>query len=999
MRKWLYSIAIMAMCGAVSALGVTIHKDVYDTATVVLEDFSGMNNLASAMTLVTFTSSTNGVATYNYASNAGPEGYITYATLAQSFDPSRYKSMRIRMAVDSDDAGSAVVQVYPTPIGPAGVVGMVVTTGTTLKETSFDLSTKTANGIGARIDTFNHTNDGTDDDCQIDYIMADLGRTIGIEFDHDGDLNQTAQVNLSNVTVQNGFLSGGTTTIGDAQINLLALGAPTIDAGIYKYVEIRLKGDPGDKIDLFWSTAATGGSATPVKVAVEAAENSDGNYHTYLLDFSDEAQWTGNLTSLRLDPVSTTNATFELDYVRFMEVRGPELPEILFFDDFDDTVDNNPTNPAARATGTLANTVKYYITGLTATGEVAVTNGLLDWTGTNALNGDLLTANGGQNLQLSSSAGANSAFNWAPYVAGETYTISFTYRTASASPLTFGLADTPIIGGWDADNVVGFDFAFGSYGVNWQTGSDGISSNTAGATANTEYDIELTIEEAQGLAEIRVNGSLITTRSIDFENAGRYIAFGEPTKYGGYIDNLKVAVDAPLVEKFAVIPALDLIANGNEFQVTNTVTVTHPTVHNVAGTFGDFSTFWSNYVEVVGWTPYYADPDGLTANIGTPGADDGGVPVLDGTFYLDTLLDPNNNWITLNSSMNYRNGMMQEDILNGVTIKAGVNYYLKIDVSQSTSTDQSEATFTAALTMGAGSTHPATAVSGSLISITADSVPTIKEMAYQTATISGANLLAAQTSGPVNLIFDHVNAKAIADYPVSPNPTNIAQVSQLRIASVSLTVNSPANDLNKDGILDEDDVALANLYLAGDGGETATNRQDILTGEGFTPAQALAYLNLTDFDIDGDNDFDAADIVALEGLLPGYGNWAANALLTAGVNDGLLDDVEAGGGDGFNNLLEYALGGDPLAYDAADLQPVLMAMKEGGTDWFYYIQNRRTEDPSLSYVVLLNNNLIYGTPVTNAPIGQSAEVGGFTTFTNRTDVDNVEFFQLKVQKD
>ncbi|MCF7818491.1 MAG: PEP-CTERM sorting domain-containing protein [Kiritimatiellales bacterium] len=318
MKKMKYMMLGILASAAVSALGVTIQKDVDYSTTVVLENFSGTGDPSTSMGGTTFGSITGGAATYNYASNAGPEGYITYSPTATPFNPARYKSMRIRMAVNRDDAATTGVQVYPTPIGSAGIVNKTVTSGTTLKETFFDLSTTTANGNGTRIDPFNYTNDGTADNFQIDYIMADLGRTIGFEFDHDGDLNQTAQVNLSNVTVQNGFLSGGTTANGDAQINLVGGGAPTIDAGIYKYVEIRLKGDPGDKIDLFWNTAATG-SPTPAKVAVESVENSDGNYHTYLLDFSDEAKWTGNLTSLRLDPVNTLNATFELDYVRFME--------------------------------------------------------------------------------------------------------------------------------------------------------------------------------------------------------------------------------------------------------------------------------------------------------------------------------------------------------------------------------------------------------------------------------------------------------------------------------------------------------------------------------------------------------------------------------------------------------------------------------------------------------------------------------------------------------
>jgi hypothetical protein len=998
MRRRLFSIAIItALCGAVSALGITVHKDAYEPGSVMLEDFSGTNNPASGMGRVTFDSITNGAATYTYEASGSPEGTITFGTLATPFDTSVYSSLRVRMAVDRDTAVTTPVQIYPSPVGPAGNATVNFTSGTTMMEGSFDWSSTNATGIGMRLDAFNYANDTTADQCQIDYFMADLGRTIGFEFNHDGDLAGASPNNVSSTNVANGILTC-TTSTGDPQINFVGGDAPAINASIYKFVEVRMKGVVSNSISLYWNTAARG-SVTPAKL-IETSADSDGEYHTYLLDCSTETNWIGNLTTLRIDPATTADVTFEVDYVRFMEVCPTESPEILFFDDFDDAVDNNLTDPAARATGTLADTVKYYISGLTTAGEVAVTNGLLDWIGTNTANGDLTVGNGTQNLQLSSSAGVNSAFDWAPYVAGETYTISFTLRMGWSSPLAFGLSDTPTTGSWAANTQSYIDFAFRTYGANFQTGEDGISTNISGTAANTEYDVELTIKEVQGLAEVRVDGLLINTRSIDFENAGRYITFAEPTAYGGYIDNLEIAVAAPIAEPYAAIPTLDLIANGNEFEITNAVAGPTAGQYNVAGTFGDFSLFWGSSATIAGWTPYYSDPDGLTANVGTPGADDGGVPVLDGTFYLDTLMHGTLDAIVLNSSMNYRNGMMQEDILNGVTVKAGVNYILSIDVSQGASTAQGSATFTAALTMGAGSTNTAAAVSGSLISIAADSVPTDPEESFQTTTISGADLLAAQASGPVNMIFDHVNTTAIAGYPDSADPVDLTQVSQLRVASVSLTVNSPANDLNKDGVLDADDVTLANLYLAGDGGKTAADRQAALIAEGFTSAQALAYLNLTEFDIDGDDDFDAADITALEALLTGYGSWAANNGLEIGVNDGLLDDSEAGGGDGFNNLLEYALGGDPLVDDAAALQPALMAMSDGGTDWFYYIQSRRTDDDSLSYVVTLDDDLVDAVAaVTNAPIGQSAEVDGFTTFTNRTDLDEHEFFQLKVQKD
>ncbi len=306
---------------SVSAQGVTVTKDItYTTApSVMLENFNGATDPATTLTRVAFDSIGGGVANYSYAASAGPEGTITYNPLATTFDPAIYSSVRVRMSVDRDDGATVTAtQVYPTPVGAAtGHIDASIPSGTALVERSFDLSTTTnPNGNGIRLDAFNYTNDGTSDTSAVDYIMADMGRTIGFEFDHDGDLNGITLKNASG-SVSSGTLSGTAGGV-DAQIMMTGGGAPTINADIYKYVEIRLKGTAGERVDFFWNTAARG-SVTP-KVAVDTVAGVDGDWHTYLLDFTDEADWTGNLTYLRLDPVAdNVGSSFELDSVRYME--------------------------------------------------------------------------------------------------------------------------------------------------------------------------------------------------------------------------------------------------------------------------------------------------------------------------------------------------------------------------------------------------------------------------------------------------------------------------------------------------------------------------------------------------------------------------------------------------------------------------------------------------------------------------------------------------------
>lgn len=214
---------------------------------------------------------------------------------------------------------------------------------------------------------------------------------------------------------------------------------------------------------------------------------------------------------------------------------------ILFQDNFDDAVSTSLDDPSARATGLLADLVKYDFPNVDA-GEVAVTGGLLDWTGTNIDNGNLETGNGNQNWTFRTSAGGNTHFDWAPYLAGDIYEISFTYRSAWTHPLTFGISDTPQPGHWDADTNGSYDYAFGAWGRNWDSGEDGNTTRTSGGAGDTEFYVLLKIDETAGTAEAWVDGTLISTESIDFEYTGRYFSFGEPKRYGGYIDDFTVFV-------------------------------------------------------------------------------------------------------------------------------------------------------------------------------------------------------------------------------------------------------------------------------------------------------------------------------------------------------------------------------------------------------------------------------------------------------------------------
>jgi len=408
------------------------------------------------------------------------------------------------------------------------------------------------------------------------------------------------------------------------------------------------------------------------------------------------------------------------------------------------------------------------------------------------------------------------------------------------------------------------------------------TTNVTVTTTRAPYTVEVDADAAG------ITGELL---SIVIEPAGTPASSVDQFR----LYDLTISVPPPSVVPFA-LPAdpSNLIANGGFTEVTNTELGSNtgaPTSFNINDSFGDFSAFWEHTADLTGWTPYYDDPNDLTTHIGTKHADDGGVPILDGTFYLDTLVNTSGGVITLNSSEDYRNGLMQADILNGVTVKAGATYQLSINAyCANPNTNQSSATFTAALT---GNSTDVAAAIGSPIVIDADTLPT-SGGTYQTATISGADMLAA-SGAPINVIFEQVNGQPIDGYPTSSaNPTDSAQVSQIRIADISLILNIPAYDLNKDGAVDVDDVTLLNSYLDGsvDGGDDAATRQSVLIAFGFTPAEALDYMNLTGYDFNGDGTYDAADITSYQGLA---GLVAEDVVIESISVNGATVTVEVGG--------------------------------------------------------------------------------------------------------
>lgn len=447
-----------------------------------------------------------------------------------------------------------------------------------------------------------------------------------------------------------------------------------------------------------------------------------------------------------------------------------------------------------------------------------------------------------------------------------------------------------------SNNWVTFDL---STDVELEAGSYGVAVWLNGATSTPDWDWKAGGSYADG-QRLKVRGDTGNTLpdSVNMNFVLQGAEYGIP---------------------FVAFSTPNLIANGDFTQADNIVPAESSPTWNVTGTNGVYPALVGKYADVVGWEFFYSDPGGLLAATGSG-------QELDGTDKVGTTFNNVSGVVKMNSAHNYRNGMSQPDILSGATIHPNLTYHFTVDVLQNSLKDNDSTTFTAALTLGTGSDEidSGSAVAGALFQVAANTLPTAVDTAPQSAPIDGATLLAARSSGQVNVFFDSLNTELLVGFPGSLDPGDVGSnetASQVFIESVTLTFDPPAGDVNKDGVVDQADADLAQLYLDGDGGATAADRQADLLAFDYTAAEALEILNLTDFDIDGNDDFNAADKTAIEALIPA--DVVINSLtfdgantvnieassLAAGTDYYLMRETDLSSGAGFEELVDSVTAG------------------------------------------------------------------------------------------
>ncbi|MFZ9936324.1 MAG: sulfatase-like hydrolase/transferase [Luteolibacter sp.] len=220
---------------------------------------------------------------------------------------------------------------------------------------------------------------------------------------------------------------------------------------------------------------------------------------------------------------------------------------LLFQDDFNATNGTSLTVPATRATGSLATTVNYAWTDTTQ----VVVDGTLNWDSNGDRNGQHQQTDSGSNSQ-----NFRMTYNWAPQVAGKVWEVEFDQRVGWNHPLTFGLSDNAQNGLWSAWDDVNYDFATGSYGtaLRYDTDNEGGASGPAVSgvfpalvatdpPTNQVHHFRIRFDEPAGTATVWINGvQKVQVATLDFENTGRYLSWGEPQQYAGALDNITVSV-------------------------------------------------------------------------------------------------------------------------------------------------------------------------------------------------------------------------------------------------------------------------------------------------------------------------------------------------------------------------------------------------------------------------------------------------------------------------
>lgn len=248
--------------------------------------------------------------------------------------------------------------------------------------------------------------------------------------------------------------------------------------------------------------------------------------------------------------------------------------------------------------------------------------------------------------------------------------------------------------------------------------------------------------------------------------------------------------------------------------------------------------------------------------------------------------------------------------------------------------------------------------------------------------------------GSLSQAVDSVSNIQIVDFNANGGGLTLAAFTDLSFKSVTVTNGNNSADRVK--------------VVAG-GVANATNGQKMASSPATIDLEAIAGTTVSSFTLANGNIGNSSDRWNIMSIEVGYtiqmpsdesyASWASDFGLVG--NDGLEDaDVENGGvGDGYANLLEYALGMDPTLADAGSKES-MFTEEEGASKYFVYEYERRTDylDRGLIYTLVMTPDLV--TPSLDPPydVNVGDPVDGFQTVTTRYLIEgDSKFVKLQVQ--
>ena len=117
--------------------------------------------------------------------------------------------------------------------------------------------------------------------------------------------------NVSNPRVQSGYLSGTSSNNGDA---IIFNNDFNFRSDRVRTLQVRMKASQNTTVQVFFGTSiAPGHSGSRV---VSAFYSGNGNWQTLTFDMANHVSWNNTITTLRLDPVSGLNISFDVDWIK-----------------------------------------------------------------------------------------------------------------------------------------------------------------------------------------------------------------------------------------------------------------------------------------------------------------------------------------------------------------------------------------------------------------------------------------------------------------------------------------------------------------------------------------------------------------------------------------------------------------------------------------------------------------------------------------------------------